>query len=293
MSAPAKVEGPRVVFVSGLSGSGKSTAMAALEDLGFYCVDNLPPQLIAQFLDLCGKANPPIRNVALAIDARESSFLPALPAVVADLRRQGARAELLFLDCADDILVHRYRETRRVHPLAPAGRVEEGIARERRLLDEIARLADFALDTSRMNIHQLRETIVNRVVGRGRRTVVNLLSFGFRHGVPHEVDLLFDVRFLPNPHFEPHLRPRTGNDREVLEYVLKDERTQSLLERIRDLLGFLLPLYDGEGKAYLTVGIGCTGGRHRSVAVANALGESLRGAEREVNVGHRDVEEAP
>jgi UPF0042 nucleotide-binding protein len=267
--------------------------MAALEDLSFYCVDNLPTQLIAQFLDLCGKATPPVQKIALAIDARESAFLPALPAVVRELRKEGGHAEVLFLDCANQVLVNRYRETRRVHPLAPEGSVQEGIERERGLLEEIVRLADSVVDTSTMNVHQLRDTVVHLVAGRAPATVINLLSFGFRYGVPQDVEMLFDVRFLPNPHFEPHLRGGTGQDEEVAEYVLKDERTQALLARLRELLRFLLPLYDAEGKAYLTIGVGCTGGRHRSVAIAEALAAGLCGSDREVNVSHRDVEAEP
>ncbi len=280
----------RIVFVSGLSGSGKSTAMAALEDLSFYCVDNLPPQLVPQFLDLCGKATPPIRKVALAIDAREEAFLRSLPGVLVDLRAAGAAVEVLFLDCEDEILVNRYRETRRVHPLSPTGSVAEGVARERALLEDVARLADLVIDTSRLNVHQLKETVVSHVMGGARPTVVNLVSFGFRFGTPPAAELLFDVRFLPNPHFEPELRERTGDDKEVAEFVLGNPRAQELLQRLRGFLGFLLPLYDGEGKAYLTIGIGCTGGRHRSVAIADALAAELRRAGREVNVSHRDVE---
>jgi UPF0042 nucleotide-binding protein len=283
----------RVVFVSGLSGSGKTTAMAALEDLSFYCLDNLPPQLIGQFLDLCAKANPPIRKIALAIDTRESDFLRGLPAVMAELRQQGAEVELIFLDASSAVLLNRYRETRRVHPLSPGGSVEEGIEAERRLLMEVSHLADFRIDTSPLNVHQLRETVVRFVVGGARPTVVNMISFGFRYAVPSALELLFDVRFLPNPHFEPALRDGTGDDPEVAEYVLKNERAAALMSRLKDLLGFLLPLYDVEGKAYLRVGIGCTGGRHRSVAIVNALAEKLRGDGREVNVVHRDVEKSP
>ncbi len=283
----------RVVFVSGLSGSGKTTAMAALEDLSFYCLDNLPPQLVGQFLDLCAKANPPIRKIALAIDTREPGFLRGLPAVMDDLRRQGAEVELIFLEASGAVLVNRYRETRRVHPLSPEGSVEEGIEAERRLLEEISHLADFRVDTSPLNVHQLRETVVRHVVGGARPTVVNLVSFGFRYAPPNALELLFDVRFLPNPHFEPALRDGTGDDREVAEYVLKNERAAALMERLGDLLSFLLPLYDVEGKAYLTVGVGCTGGRHRSVAIVNALAEQLRVDGREVNVVHRDVEKSP
>jgi UPF0042 nucleotide-binding protein len=263
--------------------------MGALEDLGFYGVDNIPPQLIEQFVDLCAKANPPILDIALALDARESAFLKGFPGVVEAIRSTGARVEVLFLDCADEVLVNRYRETRRVHPLAPAGTVEQGIERERALLADVARLADWTLDTSQLNIHQLREAVVRLATGAQRRSVVNLLSFGYRYGVPPSAELLFDVRFLPNPHFEPALRPRTGLDADVAKFVLDDPRTQELVARLRGFLDYSLGLYDAEGKAYLTVGIGCTGGRHRSVAVAAALGELLRARGREVNVQHRDV----
>ncbi|RIL06485.1 MAG: RNase adapter RapZ [Proteobacteria bacterium] len=283
----------RIVFVSGLSGSGRTTAMGALEDLGFYGVDNIPPQLIEQFVDLCAKASPPIRDIALALDAREAAFLKGFPAVVQSIRATGARADVLFLDCADEVLVSRYRETRRVHPLAPTGTVEQGIERERALLEDVARLADYALDTSRLNIHQLRDAVVRWATGEGKPSVVTLLSFGYRYGVPPAAELLFDVRFLPNPHFEPRLRPRTGLQEDVARYVLDHERTKELLERLGGFLAYLLERYDAEGKAYLTIGIGCTGGRHRSVAVAGALAERLRASGREVNVQHRDLEKEP
>jgi UPF0042 nucleotide-binding protein len=264
--------------------------MASLEDASFYCVDNLPPPLVEQFVDLCRKATPPIRDIALAVDTREEGFLRRLPDVVRQLRGREAGVEVIFLDCADEELVNRYRETRRVHPLAPGGSVEEGIQREREALAEIASLADYTLDSSRLTVHQLRETIVQHVMGSSRSTVVNLTSFGFRFGPPSSADLVFDVRFLPNPHFEPALREGSGEDPEVAEFVLKHERSQALLERLRDLLEFLLPLYDAEGKAYLTIGVGCTGGRHRSVAVARSLAGFLRSSGREVNLSHRDVE---
>jgi len=283
-------EGTRIVFVSGLSGSGRTTAMGALEDLGFYGVDNIPPQLIEQFVDLCAKANPPVRNIALALDAREAAFLKGFPAVLQAIRASGARADVLFLDCADEVLVSRYRETRRVHPLSPAGTVEQGTLRERVLLEDVARLADYVLDSSRLNIHQLRDAVVRWVTGEGKPSVVTLISFGYRYGVPPAAELLFDVRFLANPHFEPLLRPKTGLDKDVADYVLEHERTQELLSRLGAFLDYLLERYDAEGKAYLTIGIGCTGGRHRSVAVATRLAERLRASGREVNVQHRDVE---
>jgi UPF0042 nucleotide-binding protein len=282
----------QVVFVSGLSGSGKTTVMATLEDLGFYSVDNLPAQLTRQFLDLCVAARPPIRRVALAIDTREAAFLRAVPALIEDLRRRDLDVRVLFLDCASDVLVNRYRETRRVHPLSPGGSVEQGVEIERQLLVEIAELADLRLDTSELNVHELRETVARAMAGQGRGTVVNLVSFGFRHGVPRGADLMFDVRFLRNPHFHPTLRPKTGLDPEVAAYALEEERGIGLLARLRDLLQFLVPLYESEGKAYLTVAVGCTGGRHRSVAVVEALAPDLRRGGREVNVSHRDVEKS-
>lgn len=279
-----------IVFVSGLSGSGKSTTMAALEDRSFYCVDNLPLQLVETFLHLCAQATPPIRKIALAIDAREARFLHGFPALIDGLRQSGGSVEVLFLECANDALLNRYRETRRVHPLSPEGSVERGIEAERRLLVEVARIADHSIDTSRLNVHELREIVIGHVAGRTRRTVVNLSSFGYRYGTPQSLELLFDVRVLPNPHFEPSLRERTGKDPDVAEWVLKHSRTEALLTCIGDLLDFLLPLYDEEGKAYLRIGIGCTGGRHRSVAIGNALAERLRDLGREVNVIHRDIE---
>jgi len=282
----------RIVFVSGMSGSGKTTAMAALEDLSFYCVDNLPIQLVPQFLALCTKASTPIDKIALAVDAREKKFLEHLPETVAELRRQGAILSVLFLDCADDVLERRYRETRRVHPHSPGGSVREGIALERSLLDDVVRLADLRIDTSQLNVHQLKETVVRHVSGGARRTVINLVSFGFRHGTPGSVELLFDVRFLPNPYFDEILRPGSGLEAPVADFVLKNERGAAVLERLRGFVSYLLPFYDEEGKAYVTIGIGCTGGRHRSVAVAEAVAAALRDAGRDVTVTHRDVEKA-
>jgi UPF0042 nucleotide-binding protein len=289
------VSDPRqhVVFVSGLSGSGKTTAMAALEDLSFYCVDNLPAQLTAQFLDLCAHQTPPVERVALAIDAREKAFSQGIPAVIAELRERGARVQVIFLDCANETLVNRYRETRRVHPLSPEGSVEAGIETERELLSAVAQLADFRIDTTALNIHQLKEAVARAVTGAARKTVVNLISFGFRFGLPRAADLVFDVRFLPNPHFEPELRPRTGLDPAVAAHVFRGDAGSALLERLVSLLRFLLPLYDGEGKAYLTVAVGCTGGRHRSVTIVEALARALREGGREANVLHRDAEMEP
>jgi UPF0042 nucleotide-binding protein len=285
MSGP---NGTRIVFVAGLSGSGRTTAMAALEDLSFYCVDNLPPQLISQFLELCTKATPPVEKIALAVDAREERFLEGLPGALQELRARGEAVEMIFLECANEVLEKRYRETRRVHPLSP-NRVVDGIERERELLAPVVALADFQIDTSSLNVHQLRETVIRHVSGRARKTVVNLLSFGFRHGTPQSAELLFDLRFLPNPYFDERLRDRTGIDPEVARHVLESEKGREFFERLREFIAYLLPLYDQEGKAYVTIGIGCTGGQHRSVAVAIALSSYLAESGREVNLEHRDV----
>lgn len=285
-----RYSGAHIVFVSGLSGSGKTTAMAALEDLSFYCVDNLPVQLIEQFLHLCIQATPPIEKIGLAVDAREEPFLRELPAAIEQLRSSGAWIEVIFLDCSNDALLNRYRETRRVHPLSPGGSVEEGIERERRLLVDVSALADLQIETSALNVHQLKARVVQHVAGEIRPTVVNLVSFGFRYGTPRAVEQLFDVRFLPNPYFEGRLRERSGHDPEVIDFVLNNPLGTALFERLCDLCKFLVPLYDQEGKAYVTIGVGCTGGRHRSVAVVEALAESIRSTGREVNVEHRDVE---
>ena len=279
-----------IVFVSGLSGSGKTTAMAALEDLSFYCIDNLPAQLVPQFLALCSKASTSIRKVALALDAREKDFLENFPEVVSELRTMGHEVDVLFLDCSNEVLERRYRETRRVHPLSPEGSVLVGIERERTLLDQVVSLADSHIDTSSLNVHQLKDTIVRHVSGAGRQTVVNVISFGFRHGTPGAVELLFDVRFLPNPYFEQSLRSGTGLEPAVADYILESERGREFFARLDSFVDYLLPFYDEEGKAYVTIGVGCTGGRHRSVAIAEAIARRLREQDREVNVSHRDVE---
>ncbi len=282
-------DGLQIVFVSGLSGSGKTTAMAALEDLSFYCIDNLPVQLVDQFLGLCTKASSPITKIALALDAREMNFIESFPEVVAELRSQGARVDVVFLDCGDEVLERRYRETRRVHPLSPEGSVRDGIDRERTLLDKVVSLADVKIDTSQLNVHQLKETVIRQISGSVRQTVINLVSFGFRHGTPGAVELLFDVRFLPNPYFEESLRAGSGQDPDVADYVMQSERGGAFFERLDHFVQYLLPFYDEEGKAYVTIGVGCTGGRHRSVAIVEALGKRLEKQGREVRVNHRDV----
>ena len=280
----------QLIFIAGLSGSGKSTAMAALEDIGFYCVDNLPAQLVNQFVHLCGQANPPVAKIALTVDAREERFLRSFPDVTRELQESGATVEVIFLDCSDEILEKRYRETRRVHPLSPEGSVAQGVERERKALVDLAAIASRSVDTTLMNVHQLKAAVTAFVTGETRHTVINLVSFGFRYGTPQAVELLFDMRFLPNPYFEEQLSARSGLEPDVAAFVLESERGGEFLSRLEGFLSYVLPLYDQEGKAYVTIGLGCTGGRHRSVAVAESLARELKAGGREVSVLHRDIE---
>jgi UPF0042 nucleotide-binding protein len=280
----------RIVIVSGLSGSGKSTVAKALEDLGFFCVDNLPLVLVTTFADLCHQS-PEISKVALVADVREKEFLKGFPGIHKALRDRGTPAEVLFLDASDEALLHRFQETRRRHPLAPAGDILEGIQLEREKLAEVRGLADHILDTSDLTIHDLRRAVNRLFTGSAETFKMNLklVSFGYRHGLPEQADLTIDVRFLLNPNFVEELRPRTGLDPQVEEYVLDRPETQTFLAKFYDLVDFLVPLYEKEGKAYLTIGIGCTGGRHRSVVIAEALGRYLHQKHEHVSVEHRDI----
>jgi len=283
---------PKTIFVSGLSGSGKTTAMAALEDLGFYCADNLPVQLVGQFLDLCAKATPPLSRVAQAIDAREGPQVAQLPATLRALRASGSNVELLFLEAGVGELISRYRETRRVHPHARSGGLAEGIESERALLAEVAAQADRLIDTSHLNVHELRALIFEHASGERRILGVRLISFGFRFGTPAEAELLFDTRFLPNPYFEESLREGSGRESDVARFVLESDTGRAFMAHLRDWLSFLLPQYDAEGKPFLTLAVGCTGGRHRSVAVVEALASMLRERGRDINIEHRDLEKS-
>jgi UPF0042 nucleotide-binding protein len=277
-----------IVLVTGLSGSGKSTAVRALEDIGFFCIDNLPVPLLAKLLELVGHTD--MRRVAVVVDAREGRFLGETPKMIEDLRAQGIPVRVIFLDAADDVLIRRYSATRRRHPLSPDGTVTQGIAEERRLLRDLRAIADEVIDTSTINVHELKGELHGRFAAGGEGMNVGILSFGFRHGVPSQADLVFDVRFLPNPYFVPGMRHRTGKDADVAAYVLETEGARGFLERTGDLLTFLLPWYRKEGKSYLTVAIGCTGGKHRSVAIARALAERLAAGGTAVRLWDRDVD---
>ena len=284
----------RIVLVTGLSGAGKSTATKALEDLGFFCIDNLPVTLLPKLLALVSHgASDEVQRIAIVVDAREGRFLDSTPAALEEVRREGHQLEVIFLDCADDALIRRFSETRRRHPLSPDGSVQEGITLERRMLAQLRALADHIVDTTRMNVHELRDTVTAKFGGPGQDDKLNvtLLSFGFRNGIPPASDLVFDVRFLPNPYFVEGLKPHPGNDPRVAQWVLERGQTQEFVARLESLLQFLIPQYRAEGKSYLTVSIGCTGGRHRSVALAEELGRRLTEKHRaNVKVTHRDID---
>ena len=286
----------RIVVVTGLSGAGKSTATKALEDLGFFCIDNLPVMLLPKLLELVGHGtSDEVQRLAIVVDAREGRFLDSTPAALEEVRREGHQLEVVFFDCADDALMRRFSETRRRHPLSPEGSVQEGIALERGMLTQLRALADQIVDTTRMNVHELRDVITAKFGGPGQDDKLNLtlLSFGFRNGIPPASDLVFDVRFLPNPYFVEGLKPHPGTDPRVAAWVLERMQTQEFLARLESLLQFLIPQYRAEGKSYLTVSIGCTGGRHRSVALAEELGRRLTEKQRaNVKITHRDVTKA-
>lgn len=280
----------RLVVITGLSGSGKGSALKAFEDLGYYCVDNLPIGLIPKFADMCAAPGSHIPRSAVVVDIREGEALSQLPVAYQRLSRDGLKVALLFLEASDEVLIHRFEETRRPHPLGRNLPVREGIRLERSLLKPMRQLAETVIDTSGMNVHEFRKLIQDRFGGRQRKTMlISVLSFGFKHGVPQDADLVFDVRFLPNPNYVTGLREKSGRDPEVREYVESQAQTTEFLSRLTDLLLFLLPQYVREGKSYLTIAIGCTGGRHRSVAIAEHLGELLEEEGYKIKVAHRDL----
>jgi RNase adapter protein RapZ len=285
------VDGVQLVVVTGLSGAGRTTALRVLEDLGFYCVDNLPPRLAPGLLELLEGGNEGV-PVGLGIDVRSGAFLEGAETALSELEARGFPPEVLFLDASDEALVRRFSETRRPHRLASQGDVLGAIRLEREWLASLRRRATRVIDTTHLNVHDLRRQLVELVSGRpdGIRLVTRVVSFGFKYGLPQDADLVFDLRFLPNPHFVPELRPHSGLDAPVRDYVLAAPEAQELLSDLSALLGKLLPRYAAEGKSYLTIGIGCTGGRHRSVAMAEAL--ALQLTHGTVAVFHRDVERA-
>jgi UPF0042 nucleotide-binding protein len=282
----------RFVILTGLSGSGKTHAIRALEDLGYFCVDNLPSQLIPTFADLASRGDAGLERVAIVVDVREGGFLKEFPKVYRKLKTTpGVAPRLIFLEASHSALVRRFSETRRPHPLAPDRSVAEGIEEERRKLSQIRSLADLIIDTSNLTVHELRDVFVrvNQDERPRSEMVVNLVSFGFKHGAPVDADLVFDVRCLPNPHFVDRLRPLTGRDAKVVRFMRRHAVTREFIDRLTTFLTFALPQYVQEGKSYLTIAIGCTGGQHRSVMVAEALKKSLSGAKNvRLRVKHRD-----
>jgi UPF0042 nucleotide-binding protein len=296
-SAPRTVEPSRrgtrrFVILTGLSGSGKTQAVRALEDLGYFCSDNLPTQLIPTVADLSMRDDAGLDKVAIVVDVREGGFLAQFPRVYRRLKAQTRiKPTLIFLEASHSALVRRFSETRRPHPLAPDRSVTEGITEEREKLNPIRKMADLILDTSSLTVHELRDSFMNMSRdGRPKaQMVVNVVSFGFKSGVPEDADLMFDVRCLPNPHFVDALRPLTGRDAAVVRYMQRDEATREFIDKLTEFLTFALPHYVQEGKSYLTVAIGCTGGRHRSVMIAEALRKALAGtAGVRFRVKHRD-----
>lgn len=278
-----------LVIITGMSGSGKASVLKAFEDLGYYCVDNLPVQLIPQFADLATQSQE-IRRTALVMDVRERSGLEELPKFLKAIRRM-IPTKVVFLEASDEVLLRRFSETRRPHPLGTDAPVKSALKEERRHLGAIRAIADLVIDTSKFNVHELRAHITERFQERAsdKSILVSCVSFGFRQGVPEDADLVFDVRFLPNPHFVPKFRALTGTNPRLAKYIRSFPQTREFISRISDLLIYLLPHYIHEGKSYLTIAFGCTGGQHRSVMIAEEVGKHLRDADYRVKVVHRDI----
>lgn len=280
------------LIITGLSGAGKTRAIRWLEDMGFFCVDNLPPDLITKFAELCKEAETPVKRVAVVVDIRGGEFFTSTREALEELDQLGIPYRIYFLEADNDILVQRYKETRRRHPLAPKGRISEGIVEERRRLEYLRGRAHRIIDTSNMTPVQLRDLLAEELLEADDlhpKMQINLVSFGFKHGVPIDADLVFDVRFLPNPHYVSSLRDLTGDDAPVQDYVMQWPVTAQYLEKLWALLEFSIPQYVNEGKSQLTIAIGCTGGRHRSVTIVNYLAEKIRKRFPGVYVEHRDV----
>ncbi len=280
-----------LVVISGLSGAGKSTAMDVFEDAGYFCVDNLPPEMIRGLVDLFLHEGSKVQQAAIVSDARGGAYFPQMSAVLDELDAAGINHRVLFLDASDEALQTRYKETRRRHPLSPAGSVAEGIETERRLVEPLRARADVIVDSTGLKAHELRRKLADELLPRSSaaRMALTFQSFGFKNGPARDADMVLDVRFLPNPHYVPELRPLTGRDERIVEYVARGGQLEAFYERLLPLLDFLIPQYVDEGKAHLTIAIGCTGGRHRSVAISEALGARYSASpDVVVDVVHRD-----
>ena len=281
-----------IVIITGMSGSGKSVAIRALEDSHFFCIDNLPAVLIPKFIELCHANRGDISRVALGVDLRGGQFLQDWPEVLSEMRAAGHDVQILFFDASDEVLLRRFNETRRPHPLAGADSIQEGISRERKALEGMRGLADAVIDTSQLNVHELKREMEQRFGLRLGSAGMNvfLTSFGYKYGTPHDADIVLDVRFLPNPFFVDELRNKSGLEPDVAAYVLKREETQAFLERTDSLLDFTLPLYEREGKRTLTIALGCTGGKHRSVVLVEELRRRMNGNRFRLQIKHRDID---
>lgn len=282
----------RFVVVTGMSGGGKSTALKMLEDAGFYCVDNLPISLVEKFVELISMPNSEISKVALGLDVRADQSFEDATRTLSDLKTKGCKFEILFMDADENVLIKRYKETRRVHPLAADGRVEDGVHRERKALQTIRHNADYIIDTTNLLTRELKEELDRIFVENGEynNLMVTVMSFGFKYGIPADADLVFDVRFLPNPFYIDELKHKTGNDKEVQDYVMSFEETEVFMEKLTDMIHFLIPNYVKEGKYRLVVAIGCTGGKHRSVTLANELYTRMKDkGNYGLKLYHRDV----
>jgi UPF0042 nucleotide-binding protein len=283
-----------VVIITGLSGSGKSTALRALEDIGFFCVDNLPVVLLPKFLEIQSDPTKQIDRVAMVMDLRERGFLEKCPRIFTRLKEKGYRLEILFFDANDESILKRFSETRRSHPLASRGSLMDGIALERGKMASLKAMADQVIDSSTCNVHQLKDVVQRYFLGPvpGKRLAISVTSFGYRYGLPADADMALDVRFIPNPYFIEALRCCDGHDPEVRDYVLKAEETRRFVEKLFDLMSFLIPLYEKEGKARFNIALGCTGGHHRSVVMANHLGDFLADKGYLVHIAHRDIQKS-
>jgi UPF0042 nucleotide-binding protein len=281
----------RVVIITGLSGSGKSTALRALEDIGFFCVDNLPVILLPKFLSITTSSSPEIKQVAMVMDLRERRFLDKYQRIFTGLKEKGYKIEILFLESSDDSLLHRFSETRRIHPLSERGLVMEGILLEREKLSSLKKMADKIIDTTSVNVHQLKDIVQSHFLpsSRQKKMAINITSFGYRYGLPVDADLVFDVRFLPNPYFVENLKNYDGHNANVQDYVLHKKESKEFLKKILDLMNLLIPLYEKEGKVRLNIAMGCTGGKHRSVVMANKLDSYFSSKKYMVNLNHRDI----
>lgn len=280
----------QLLIVTGMSGAGRSETMRALEDIGYYCVDNLPPRFILNLVELLEIESRNIMRVAASCDVRSKDYFPELLQVVAELKKRGIEYKLIYLEAEDEVLVKRFKKDRRRHPLSETGKIIDGVKKERKLLEEVKSLADYIIDTSNFELYQLKEKIKSIVVGIDRYTLlISVESFGFKFGIPLDSDLIFDVRFLPNPYYEERLKNLTGLDEEVKKFVMNFEDTRVFLEKTIDLLDFLIPRYEKEGKTHLVISIGCTGGKHRSVVISEEIASRLKKKSFNVTVTHRDI----